>query len=61
MRPIGTPREIADKNIARFHAVIFRLESEGKATAVAEMQRDKWLEYRHSCRTDGTLDEMQYL
>lgn len=62
MRPIGTPREIADSNILRFQRALDAIPFGGTGNpAIIRMKLDQWLEYRMMAMQDGTLDEERYL
>lgn len=57
-RSIGTHREVADKNLARFRESLARAKAGGPGNvAVIQRKLDDWLDYRFRHQEAGTLDE----
>lgn len=57
-RSIGTHREIADRNLARFRESLGRAQTGGGGNvAVIKRKLDDWLDYRARHQNDGTLDD----
>lgn len=60
--PIGTHREIADRNLSRSRESLAVARAGGRGNvAVIKRKLDDWLDYRFRHQQDGTLDEEAYL